>query len=322
MDTTRDADIAALLPSWLDYAAAALPGAAYGAQRLRFETGAGLGAYNLVLAAFPDPGTEVADGFVRIRLQTDVNLESAQAEFSLRADQTDTHIADELLAAAKTRLAALGRKRMHADLPAPALSTAYASLYTQSAMFTALGSGLDLTAFDRRQFAEWAEPSAKNQDYRIVHWVDHCPDELAESYSRCLAALNDAPREGLETEHSKNSVARLREGEAVTTRYGARRYVTVAVSAQGEVAGFTQSVCLPDEPEHVDLWSTAVAREHRGHGIGLRIKAAATLEVVRDNPAALRILTFNNHGNEHMLAVNRQLGYRPVCRFEVHEFAC
>ena len=98
--------------------------------------------------------------------------------------------------------------------------------------------------------------------------------------------------------------------------------MAAAVTEQGEVAGFTQSVWTPEEPEVLDLWSTAVVRAHRGHGLGLRIKAASTLRFVDELPGAAWVMTFNNHANEHMLAVNRRLGYQALRTWEIHEFPC
>lgn len=164
--------------------------------------------------------------------------------------------------------------------------------------------------------------SPKNQGYRIVHWVNHCPDELADSFCSCLHAIQDAPSEGLDREQHRHTTARLRKNEALTIAYGSERHVSAAVTESGEVAGFTQTVWYPEEPTVLDLWSTAVAREHRGRGLGLRIKAAATPKFARELPGARSVRTFNNHANEHMLAVNRRLGYQRIGVWEVHEFAC
>lgn len=55
--------------------------------------------------------------------------------------------------------------------------------------------------------------------------------------------------------------------------------------------------------------STLVLREHRGNGLGLRLKAANALAVSDLLPAVTRVRTWNADDNVHMLAVNRRLGY-------------
>ncbi len=51
-------------------------------------------------------------------------------------------------------------------------------------------------------------------------------------------------------------------------------------------------------------------REHRGHGLGLRLKAANALAVMRDLPMVPSVRTWNADDNVHMLAVNRELGFQ------------
>jgi RimJ/RimL family protein N-acetyltransferase len=76
-----------------------------------------------------------------------------------------------------------------------------------------------------------------------------------------------------------------------------------------------------DLPELAEIWDTGVARDHRGRGLGLRIKAAATLWLLREHARARQLCTFTSVDNERMIAVNRRLGYRPSSTWEmyVHE---
>ena len=322
MDVKDDADLAALLPAWRDFTAACLPGPAFDAERLRFEAGEGLKSDCLLLGAFTDDEPEVAAGGMLIRLQTDLNTDLGDAQPLLRAGHADAAVAEALLAASRERLAQIGRTRLQVNLPQSNPTPAYETFRAPTSSFTAMCSALDLSALDRDQYAEFAAPSPKNSQYRIVHWIDRCPDELAESFSAALNTMHDIPLEDLNLELSQHDVARLREGEAVIGRHGARRCVTAAVDEEGEVAGFTQSVYFPAEPATMDLWSTAVVRRHRGHRLGLRIKAAATLRILHELPEAQWVCTFNNHENEHMLAVNRQLGYQVLGGWDIYEFAC
>lgn len=55
---------------------------------------------------------------------------------------------------------------------------------------------------------------------------------------------------------------------------------------------------------------TLVAAEHRGHGLGLRVKLANLDALAARNPALRRIHTQNAQENGPMLAINDALGYR------------
>jgi len=50
-----------------------------------------------------------------------------------------------------------------------------------------------------------------------------------------------------------------------------------------------------------------VLSEHRGHGLGLRLKAATALRVMDELPEVTAVRTWNAASNE--LAVIRRLGY-------------
>jgi hypothetical protein len=51
---------------------------------------------------------------------------------------------------------------------------------------------------------------------------------------------------------------------------------------------------------------------HRGHGLGITVKAANLIRLRVDEPQVTRVLTWNAETNEHMRAVNERLGFRVV----------
>ena len=55
-----------------------------------------------------------------------------------------------------------------------------------------------------------------------------------------------------------------------------------------------------------------VRSDHRGHRLGLAVKARALLEAQRIQPGGRRISTTNAEDNAQMVAINEQMGYRPM----------
>ena len=57
---------------------------------------------------------------------------------------------------------------------------------------------------------------------------------------------------------------------------------------------------------------TLVLREHRGHALGLAMKVANLGALQREKPGLRFVRTWNADTNTHMIAINRQLGFRIV----------
>jgi GNAT superfamily N-acetyltransferase len=210
-----------------------------------------------------------------------------------------------------------GIKRLMINTAANADAERYAPQRGTTPSFVGLRMGLDLTAVDRGAFAAFAAPSAANDEYQLVDWVDACPDELAAAYCVARAAMNDAPRvEG--EERPVHDLERLRGEEAAWMRPGAHVLTTAAVAPDGAIGGFGMISLYPEQPDFAEIRDTGVAREHRGRGLGVRIKAAATLQLLRDHPGVEHLYTFNAENNAPMIAVNRRLGYREAAKWETY----
>ncbi|MDX6302180.1 MAG: hypothetical protein QOF53_3394 [Nocardioidaceae bacterium] len=59
---------------------------------------------------------------------------------------------------------------------------------------------------------------------------------------------------------------------------------------------------------------TAVARAHRGHRLGLLLKAGMLLWPAEAEPQIETMDTHNAESNDHMISVNEALGYRVMAR--------
>lgn len=150
------------------------------------------------------------------------------------------------------------------------------------------------------------------EGYTLHAWRGACPEEWVAEYADLRHRMNaEAPsgEVGLESEHW--DAARVRLDEANAARSRRITQVTIARSDQGSLVGHTQ-LSIPEDSTEVYQWDTLVLKEHRGYGLGMSLKAenmraAADLLVGRS-----RIVTYNAASNDHMIAVNEELGYRLV----------
>jgi RimJ/RimL family protein N-acetyltransferase len=78
----------------------------------------------------------------------------------------------------------------------------------------------------------------------------------------------------------------------------------------GEMAGLTQFGIDRHAPSWGHQFVTAVTRQHRGHRLGLLVKVAMLELLVSAEPGLSRIMTGNADGNQHMIAINTELGFR------------
>ncbi len=312
-----EADLTAILPLWQHTSRWMFGGRfSWGATQLLMDTAPAAHHEKLTLAVFDDAG---AAGFLFCELPTDVNTDVADLLVFLRADHEQdpaAAAAHVLLAELRTRLAQRGRTRLAVNLPV-VTPPGYLPFRVGPVVYHAICFVLDLAAADEDQLAQWAAPGPKNADYRIVRWVNTCPDDLIEAYAASLAAMSDAPQQDLALDHAVNSVQRVRETERSHAEHGMLSHVVAAVAPDGQVAGSCLVGWFPDQ-DSMGIWNTSVIGGHRGRGLGLRIKADSALWLRGLSPKPAWIYTFNNIENEQMIAVNRQMGYTPVADLAIY----
>lgn len=152
-------------------------------------------------------------------------------------------------------------------------------------------------------------------DYELVRIVGYTPADLLPAVVDLTAAINDAPFDDLEYEDEVYSVERVRAYERAQIEAGYRFYRLLARHVpSGELAGHTVTEVDTEQPEIGHQHDTSVARAHRGHRLGLLLKAEMMLWLAEAEPQLERIHTNNAESNAHMVAVNERLGYRPVGR--------
>jgi GNAT superfamily N-acetyltransferase len=218
----------------------------------------------------------------------------------------------ELLRHAAGRAAAAGRVVM----------TGYAREESPGAAFAAWAGAtrgqaevrrvLDLRKMPAGQAAALRETAARAAaGYSLVTWTGPpTPDQYLEPLAGVVNAFADAPRDAGVQEEAWDG-RRIRErGDAAAELMGVREYSVTAVhDATGEMAAMTQVAIDPGSPRWGHQALTAVTRAHRGHRLGLLVKAAMLEWLATAEPQIEQIETGNAASNKHMIAVNEALGF-------------
>jgi mycothiol synthase len=171
---------------------------------------------------------------------------------------------------------------------------------------------LVLAEVDKSLLETWInEAKTKATDFELGLWLNVYPEEEIEDIAKFYGVMNDAPRGDLQVEDSTVKPEQLREGEFSMKARGVERWVLYARHKSGELAGFTQMFYDPENPENLDQGNTGVVPKYRGQGLGKWLKAAMLQKVFAERPTAKHIRTGNADSNEHMLAINHALGFKP-----------
>jgi GNAT superfamily N-acetyltransferase len=157
------------------------------------------------------------------------------------------------------------------------------------------------------------EAAAHHQAYTIERYVDGVPPELLQSYCDVVNQLVlDAPTGDIEFEAEALTPEIWLEREDQLRAARRLRSTVVALDGDQQVAGYSDVSIPLDDPENLHQWGTLVRRDHRGHRLGLALKARNLLEVQHEFPGRRVMHTANAEVNESMIAINERMGFRPV----------
>ncbi|HET6938144.1 MAG TPA: GNAT family N-acetyltransferase [Nocardioides sp.] len=180
-------------------------------------------------------------------------------------------------------------------------------------------------AIQRRQLPaelDWAEIERLHKDaaaaasaYDVVRRQGRTPDEELEELAVMASAINDAPTDDLDVEDEVFSADRMRAYEAAQLDRGRRMFRTFARHrVTREQAGHSVVVVDEERPQYAEQHDTSVVAAHRGHRLGLLLKADMNLWLRDVQPQITEISTWNAESNDHMIGVNEAIGYRVMGR--------
>ncbi len=153
--------------------------------------------------------------------------------------------------------------------------------------------------------------------YTLRTLVDEMPPEIAPGLGVLLGQLGvDAPTGEVDFEEETMTPLRLQQRLDQVRAMGREMLETVALSETGEVAA-QSTLAAPVDGTTADgtdawQWGTFVHREHRGHSLGLAVKAANLRTLQERHPGVRRITTQNAETNAWMIAINELIGFEAV----------
>lgn len=148
-------------------------------------------------------------------------------------------------------------------------------------------------------------------DYRVVSWVGPTPAEHLDRIAVMNWTLStDAPTGEVDWQPENWDADRVRSMDELAHRSG-HSVTTLAIAPDGSAAGYTRIQVHDSHPHRPEQWTTVVAAADRGHRLGLLLKAVNLQQLALDQPDARHLDTWNAGENDHMLAINTRLGFRP-----------
>jgi GNAT superfamily N-acetyltransferase len=174
-------------------------------------------------------------------------------------------------------------------------------------------SRLDLPVDPDRLAAFEAEARAKaGDDYRVHTW-EGIPEGWHEGYAQLMTRMStDVPQGELDFGEETWDAARVRVYLEERAASGQRLLTTLVEHVpSGEIAAGTSFLLQDGRPAFVFQEETIALKAHRGHRLGMLVKAVNLRELAARYPRTERVHTFNAEENAHMLGINVALGFRP-----------
>jgi GNAT superfamily N-acetyltransferase len=159
------------------------------------------------------------------------------------------------------------------------------------------------------------DASKRAGDYELLHLVGATPPDLLGDLVGLHEAINDAPLDDPDLEGDRWSADRVQAYDrAMAGRSQTVYRVLARRRGSGEWAGMSM-LCVDEfSPSVAFQEDTSVVRKHRGHRLGLLMKADMLRWLSEERPEIGATITWNATSNHHMIAVNEMLGATVVAR--------
>lgn len=282
----------------------------------------------------PDPGAayEVWAGWVGDQVVTSAYLElslldnTTQAELALgtHPDHRRRGYGSALLEHAVTRVAELGRSVVHTtvaypyDGPVDGAGHPDVDFVTRRGFTFGLGDiqrVLDLPVDPALLDSLVREAEPHHEGYAFRLFTGRVPEDLLEGWGGLVGAVvTEAPVGALDFEPEQYPPERIRAEEDALELAARVRYATVALDRSGACVAYNEILVAEHEEGRAFQWGTLVLPAHRGHRLGLAVKARTLQLLAAERPGLRQVVTFNADVNAPMIAINEMLGFRPVER--------
>jgi GNAT superfamily N-acetyltransferase/RimJ/RimL family protein N-acetyltransferase len=252
-------------------------------------------------------------GFYLLELRQDRNTHIGSLLPVVAPAQRRRGYGTALLSHAAHRAAAHGRTLLSAEPISDAPGSAFAAAMGASVGVLEVRRVLDVTAIPAGHLAALRHRAEQaSRGYSLLTWTGPTPEEYRQDMAEVHAAMADAPRNpGEEAHRADPEQGRVYERRAA--EMGLRVYTVAArCDRTGELVGLTQIGIDAVDSIWAHQFVTAVTRAHRGHRLGLLLKAAMMEDLMLAEPQVTRVITDNADSNQHMIAINVELGYRVL----------
>lgn len=213
----------------------------------------------------------VVVGDLRLELPDDANTHAAAIDLAVAPEHRRQGIGTALLGAAARVAGEEGRRLLIGEAGHTGAGAEFARRHGAVEALVEARSVCRLADVDPAVLDAGA---ARAAGYELVRWRGGCPPALLEAFVRLKRAMADAPVDELDWEPEHWDASKIRKLEDNLVARGVEVHVIAARTGDGDkLAAMTEVYVNRHAPGRSEQGDTIVLRGHRGHGLGLRMKA-------------------------------------------------